>query len=72
MKKWVWRKKVRKTGNKTIFLRKKVLLFMGNCESLSETATSSVTMRSGSVSDGSEEAAIMYSNGMVTGSKVSV
>ena len=45
---------------------------MGNCESLSETATSSVTMRSGSVSDGSEEAAIMYSNGMVTGSKVSV
>ena len=52
--------------------KKKVLLFMGNCESLSETATSSVTMRSGSVSDGSEEAAIMYSNGMVTGSKVSV
>ena len=45
---------------------------MGNCESLSETATSSVTMRSGSVSDGSEEAAIMYNNGMVTGSKVSV
>ena len=49
-----------------------ILLFMGNCESLSETATSSVTMRSGSISDGSEEAAIMYNNGMVTGSKVSV
>ena len=66
------KKKSEKNWKQNCLSQKKVLLFMGNCESLSETATSSVTMRSGSVSDGSEEAAIMYSNGMVTGSKVSV
>lgn len=45
---------------------------MGNCESLSSTATASVTVRNDSVVNGSEEAAMIYNNGMITGTKVSV
>lgn len=45
---------------------------MGNCESLSSTATASVTVKNNTVVNGSEEAAMIYSNGMITGTKVSV
>ena len=45
---------------------------MGNCTSLSDVATSEVAMKSGTTSDGSEEAAMVFSNGIVSSSRVSV
>lgn len=45
---------------------------MGNCASMSATAESSVSMTRGSVSDGTEEASMIFSNGMVTSMRVSV
>lgn len=45
---------------------------MGNCTSMSDTAETSVSMKRGTVSDGSEEASMIFSNGMVTGMRVSV
>ena len=45
---------------------------MGNCESLSDTATNSVSSRSDSIVNGADEAALIYSDGMVMGNKVAV
>ncbi len=45
---------------------------MGNCASMSATAESSVAMTRRSVSDGTEEAAMIFSNGMITSMRVSV
>lgn len=45
---------------------------MGNCSSMSATGENSVSMARGSVSDGTEEASIIFSNGMVSGIRVSV
>ena len=45
---------------------------MGNCQSLSDTATESISTRSDSIVNGADEAALIYSNGMVMGNKVAV
>lgn len=45
---------------------------MGNCQSLSDTATGSASTRSDSIVNGADEAAMIYSDGMVMGNKVAV
>lgn len=49
-----------------------LIRIMGNCASMSATAESSVAMTRRSVSDGTEEAAMIFSNGMITSMRVSV
>lgn len=45
---------------------------MGNCNSLSSTATKEVNMKDNALNDGSEEAAKIFSDGVSMSSKVSV
>ena len=45
---------------------------MGSCLTLENTATQSVNMKLQSIINGSEEAANVYSDGLVTSSKVAV